>query len=476
MSPHSCRGVQQNQDPPDNQQDILFILTVRVLKVGIAPSFTVNVQMICAQHESLTIDFGLRRDYFFLDCREGEFEESNEPISNATGILKSVFYRPNGATNFFDTKVMKDALSRAFVVFYPLAGRLKKGEDGRSEIDCHGQGALFLKAESDGVIDDFGDFAPQPEFLKLFPILEIESDPLLILQVTYFKCGGVSLGVGLHHHVADGKSSIHFMKTWFDIARGLDITPPPFIDRTILRAQDPPQPVFDHVEYHPDPTVLMNESKTVYSSFKLTRDQLNVLKAKTKEAYGSPINYSIFEILSGHVWKCMCKARGLRDNQTTKLKIAVDGRTRLQPPLPPGYFGNVIFTAAAIATAGEIQSEPFWYAASKIHNALAIMNNDRLKSLLDYVELHLDQKPEDYKYTNVQVISWTGLQLHGDFGWGRPIYVGPARLPSRGRCCVLPSPIKDGSLSIIIGLEAEQMMLFSNLLYATTTNRFISSL
>ncbi|XP_076893420.1 shikimate O-hydroxycinnamoyltransferase-like [Bidens hawaiensis] len=387
------------------------------------------------------------------------------------------FYRPNGATNFFDAKVMKDALSRALVAFYPLAGRLKKGKDGRSEIDCRGQGVLFLEAESDGVIDDFGDFAPQPEFLKLFPILEIESDPLLILQVTYFKCGGVSLGVGLHHHVMDGMSSTHFINTWSEIARGLDITLPPFIDRTILRAQDPPQPVFDHIEYHPDPTVPTDESKTVYSSFKLTRDQLNVLKAKTKEAYGSTIKYSTFEILSGHVWKCVCKARGLQDDQTTKLKIAVDGRTRFQPPLPPGYFGNVIFTAAAIATAGEIQSKPFWYAVSKVHNALAIMNNDRLKSLLDYVELHLDQKPEDYKYMHVQVISWTSLPHQGaDFGWGRPFYVGPARLPSRGRFCVLRSPIKDGSLSIVIGLEAEQMKLFSNLLYATITNTFISSL
>lgn len=32
------------------------------------------------------------------------------------------FYRPNGASNFFDMKVMKESLSRALVVFYPIAG------------------------------------------------------------------------------------------------------------------------------------------------------------------------------------------------------------------------------------------------------------------------------------------------------------------------------------------------------------------
>jgi shikimate O-hydroxycinnamoyltransferase len=28
--------------------------------------------------------------------------------------------------------------------------------------------------------------------------------PLFLLQVTYFKCGGVSLGVGIYHNMADG--------------------------------------------------------------------------------------------------------------------------------------------------------------------------------------------------------------------------------------------------------------------------------
>ena len=48
------------------------------------------------------------------------------------------FYRPTGATNFFDTQVMKEALSKALVPFYPVAGRLKRDEDGRIEIDCNG--------------------------------------------------------------------------------------------------------------------------------------------------------------------------------------------------------------------------------------------------------------------------------------------------------------------------------------------------
>ncbi|CAK9167701.1 unnamed protein product, partial [Ilex paraguariensis] len=96
------------------------------------------------------------------------------------------FYRPAGSLNFFDAGVMKDALSRALVPFYPMAGRLKRDDDGRIEIDCNGEGVLFVEAESDGVVDDFGDFAPTLELRKLIPAVDysqgISSYSLLVLQ------------------------------------------------------------------------------------------------------------------------------------------------------------------------------------------------------------------------------------------------------------------------------------------------------
>ncbi|XP_076933875.1 shikimate O-hydroxycinnamoyltransferase-like [Bidens hawaiensis] len=389
--------------------------------------------------------------------------------------LTVYLYRPNDAHNFFDSKVMKDSLSRVLVPFYPMAGRLKQGEDGRLQVNCQGQGALFLEAESDGVLDHFGDFAPSLEYMKLIPVVDycdslgIESFPLLDLQVTYFKCGGVSLGVGTHHHVTDGMSGLHLINTWSDMARGQDITLPPFLDRTLLRAQDPPRPVFEHIEYHPDPTprqVTFDETKTTFSMFKLTRNQLDMLKAKAKED-GNTINYSTFEILAGQIWKCVCEARGLPNDVKTKLSYPVDGRARFQPPLPPGFFGNVIFNGTTIATVGDIKSKPLWYAASKIHESLARMNSDYLKSAVDYLEKYRCQKLDAYnKYTDFAIVSWLRLPIHdANFGWGRPIFMGRTGIPTGGKCYVLPSSTNDGSLSIIIGLEVEQMKLFGNLLY-----------
>ncbi|XP_068336375.1 shikimate O-hydroxycinnamoyltransferase-like [Pyrus communis] len=410
--------------------------------------------------------------------------------SNVDLVIPSIhtpsvyFYRPNqnGGSNFFDPAVLKHALSKALVPFYPMAGRLKRDDDGRVEIDCGGQGVLFVEAETGSVLDDFGDFAPTLELRRLIPAVDysagISTYALLVLQVTYFKCGGVSLGVGMQHHVADGFSGLHFINTWSDMARGLDLTIPPFIDRTLLRSRDPPQPAFHHIEYQPAPpmnTPLQSAKPgaadtTTVSIFRLTRDQLNILKSKSKEA-GNTVSYSSYEMFSGHVWRCVCKARELPDDQDTKLYIATDGRSRLQPPLPPGYFGNVIFTTTPIAVTGDLQSKPTWYAASRIHDALVRMDDNYLRSALDYLELQPDlsalvRGAHTFRCPNLGITSWVRLPIHdADFGWGQPIFMGPGGIAFEGLAFVLPSATNDGSLSLAISLQSEHMKSFSRLLY-----------
>lgn len=97
------------------------------------------------------------------------------------------FYRPTGAKDFFDAEVMKTALSKALVLFYPMAARLKRDDDGRIEIDCNGEGVLFVEADTPASVDDFGDFAPTAQLRQLIPTVDysggLSSFPLLVLQV-----------------------------------------------------------------------------------------------------------------------------------------------------------------------------------------------------------------------------------------------------------------------------------------------------
>ncbi|KAL0004554.1 hypothetical protein SO802_012115 [Lithocarpus litseifolius] len=84
-----------------------------------------------------------------------------------------------------DSQVLKEALSKALVLFYTIAGRLKRDEDGRLEIDCNGQGVLFVEAHTNSLIDDFSDSSPTLELRQLIPSIDyskgIETYPLLFL-------------------------------------------------------------------------------------------------------------------------------------------------------------------------------------------------------------------------------------------------------------------------------------------------------
>ncbi|CAB4303442.1 unnamed protein product [Prunus armeniaca] len=135
------------------------------------------------------------------------------------------FYRPSYGHehNFFHLEALKQALIKALVPFYPMAGRLKLNvQDGRLEVDCNAEGVLFVVAESFSSVDDFGYFAPSPNFLPLIPPIDYAA---------------------AYPHVP----------FWcYSIARGdLSNIKPPFMDRTLVGARESPQPEFPHTEYHP---------------------------------------------------------------------------------------------------------------------------------------------------------------------------------------------------------------------------------
>ena len=277
----------------------------------------------------------------------------------------------------------------------------------------------------------------------------------------------------MHHNLADGVSGIHFINTWSDVTRGLDASIPPFIDRTLLRARHPLRPIFDHVEFKSSPSMKIpkqspSSENVTRSIYRLSREQLNKLKDRSKEV-GNTINYTSYEMLAGHVWRSVCKARSLPDDQETKLYIPTDGRSRLQPPLPLGYFGNVIFSATPIALASDLMSKPTWHAASRIHYALLRMDDEYMKSAIDYLELQQDitaiPRNSNVKCPNLAIVSWTKFPIYdADFGWGRPIFMGPGA-DCDGLSFIIPSSTNDGSLSVVISLQHEHMEVFKDLVY-----------
>ncbi|XVF07911.1 hypothetical protein REPUB_Repub06bG0179900 [Reevesia pubescens] len=164
-------------------------------------------------------------------------------------------------------------------------------------------------------------------------------------------------------------------------------------------------------------------------------------------------------------------ARDLEEDQELKLSIPIDGRNRLRPPLPPGYFGNVIFLAAQVAVAGDLVSEPLIDTVKRIHEIIKEMDDDYLRAGIDYIEKADDitsvkRTPKTMQCPNLLINSWMWLPIHdADFGWGRPVFMRPANIVHEGKAYILPSPTKDGSLTLVTRLETAHMKAFGSFLY-----------
>ncbi|KAM1359930.1 hypothetical protein FF2_046165 [Malus domestica] len=93
-------------------------------------------------------------------------------------------------------------------------------------------------------------------------------------------------------------------------------------------------------------------------------------------------------------------------------------RPRLQPPVPPPYFGDAVFRTTPTAAAAYLQSKPTWYAASRIHDALARADNYYLRSFLIYLELNhprpceLDTGVSSMRCPILWINSWIMLPIH----------------------------------------------------------------
>ncbi|TVU05131.1 hypothetical protein EJB05_48282, partial [Eragrostis curvula] len=101
-----------------------------------------------------------------------------------------LFYRQNLPMDSRDpVQIIRDAVADALVHYYPFAGRLRELEGRKLAVDCTGEGLLFIEADADVCLEQFGDALHPP-----FPCFEellfdvpgssaILNSPLLLIQI-----------------------------------------------------------------------------------------------------------------------------------------------------------------------------------------------------------------------------------------------------------------------------------------------------
>lgn len=87
---------------------------------------------------------------------------------NIAVIVRTIYcFKPDDEKeNDKAVEVIRHALEKVLVHYYPLAGRLEISSEGKLIINCSGEGAVFVEAEADCMLDEIGDVTkPDPDTL-----------------------------------------------------------------------------------------------------------------------------------------------------------------------------------------------------------------------------------------------------------------------------------------------------------------------
>lgn len=259
----------------------------------------------------------------------------------------------------------------------------------------------------------------------------------------------------------DGIAAMEFVNSWAETARGLTLSVPPFLDRTILKSRDPPKTQFPHHEFTEiedisDSTDLYQE-EIIYGSFCFDREKQELLKRKAMEDKLLD-QCTSFEVLTAFMWRARTQALGLKPNQQSKLLFAVDGRSKFNPPLPNGYFGNGIVLTNSICTAGELLKNPLSYAVGLVQKAIRMVTDDYMRSAIDYFEVTRERPSLT---ATLLITTWSRLSFHvTDFGWGEPTQTGPVALPEKEVILFLSHGKEKKSINVLLGLPTSAMRIF----------------
>ncbi|XP_026434648.1 omega-hydroxypalmitate O-feruloyl transferase-like [Papaver somniferum] len=295
---------------------------------------------------------------------------------------------------------LKSSLSKVLFHYYPLAGRFRNcaEDEDRLEVDCNGKGALLAEGFMDFTADEFLDDNAWLDMAwkdKLLFKVDAKSDsdiPPLVIQVTYLSCGGMLMCIHMNHCITDGVGASKFLHDWAHLHAK------PNMDLPI-------SPVHNHG---------------------LT-----------------------FEALAAHVWRCYIKALNLPSSLKIKLLFPAIIRTKIEPNLPKGYYGNSFIYACAKTTVKEIVTAKVNDIVKLIQNSKRrVLSNDYVRSMIDIIE---EKNLQLAMSTTLAISDWRTLGIEKlDFGEGKPLHAG--QLSSETWCLFLPQIGGCNAIKVLVSI------------------------
>ncbi|EGR46390.1 uncharacterized protein TRIREDRAFT_109905 [Trichoderma reesei QM6a] len=298
--------------------------------------------------------------------------------------------------------------------------------------------------------------------------------------------GGCLLWVSMHHSTADITAFGSLLKIWASYCRtgsSEDIQfDPSWLDRSAIvrQSHDVPAdtPLLLHKEESSNSASQPSKPQNLETHFfRYSAQYLKGLKVEVNKHLPEGTTWvSTSDILTAIIWGSIVHSEDAvaNDNvadETCLMRIAVNCRSRFNPPLPKNYlgaaFGVTLVNAKradliAIGTATEqtLSLPAIANVAASVRQSVNFMDGDKMKAIVkhltsqqDVTNLKLCQEPAP----RVAVVSWADQGVY-ELDWGAELgHCEAVRLPSfkAKRYPVVFPRLPNGDLEVLVSFDTE---------------------
>lgn len=369
------------------------------------------------------------------------------------------FYKPHQSSTSNHLQIsqkLKHSLLQTLPSFYPLAGRLKYNH----AVDCNDAGVEFIDARAHARLHHVLQ-QPDSDLNPYIPpdctTFDHGQRPLLLVQTTFFDCGGLALAVCISHKIGDFASAMAFLNAWAATCRAQPAEDIPHLSFGTTNYF----PLFSFFPYDMFIKLFQSNDEFLTKRFVFENKTLQTLKQVATSSPDSTVkDPSRVELVSAFIWKHFMAAR-LKNVNIFAAIMAVSLRARTTPP---GILENVF---------GNCFMSPFEFddGSGKFHHLISKLRRTIRKVEGDYITKPLNKESYIKDLAKMSILllsgklewcyftSWRGFPVYEvDFGWGTPLWFSTTSMPIKNLVVLVSSKSGD-DIEAIVTMKQQDLQI-----------------
>ncbi|XP_050379189.1 protein ECERIFERUM 26-like [Argentina anserina] len=250
------------------------------------------------------------------DQKHKVHELTNMDLAVKLHYIKGVYFFKSDAVQGLTAHDLKKPMFQLLQLYFAVSGRIRRSGTGRPFIKCNDSGVRTVEASCDETVDEWLARAVKDDsvfdglaYNQALGDPDLGFSPLVFIQFTWFKCGGMSVGLSWANVLGDAFSASNFINLWGKALAGQ-------MQQKSLQIPDSAKDEFQvselpkltpsavkRVDLVGDLWLTPNISKMKTHTFYVHVEKINRFLSDKKS------KVSAFEVISAIIWKFLSKIK-----------------------------------------------------------------------------------------------------------------------------------------------------------------------